>query len=510
MSQRHVERPRTSRLRHLRLSLCLSLLAAGGCNSLFNGFLDPTQVGRFKDEPVTTELRRSISVADEPLTEIEAQEPQPEDLEVPKGDYVLGPRDTIEINIRNYYGEGQALLERRSISDEGYITLPQIDEPIKAAGRTVLQLEQDLEKLIEEKGILVSPFNDATVVVTEARGLSYNVMGAFSAPRQYFIPRPDFRLLDAIAMAGDIAPIGGPQAPLVRNLYVFRRAAQGPSDEAEESDSAESAAGERGAEEAGFGNLEASDAAGAGDYPGSQAQPLEDEVVGPDMSGHWIYVNGEWKFVKPEAPPTAPRPETAPATRAAEAEPEQVEDWESLLEEEALGRTIVVPLAKLRSGDPRYNIVIRPGDTIYVPQPMQGEFYMLGNVLRPGVYSLTGREITIRQALAAAGGLAPLADPSRCELVRRLGGDQEQVISIDIDRILAGKDPDIILKPDDVINVGTNAAAPFLAVIRNAFRATYGFGFVYDRNFADIDSFNVQTNPKDRRRAERAALGLPF
>jgi hypothetical protein len=23
--------------------------------------------------------------------------------------------------------------------------------------------------------------------------------------------------------------------------------------------------------------------------------------------------------------------------------------------------------------------------------------------------------------------------------------------------------------------------------LRNAFRATYGFGFVYDRNFADID-----------------------
>jgi hypothetical protein len=36
-----------------------------------------------------------------------------------------------------------------------------------------------------------------------------------------------------------------------------------------------------------------------------------------------------------------------------------------------------------------------------------------------------------------------------------------------------------------VIEVGTSVRAPFWAVVRNAFRMTYGFGFVYDRNFAD-------------------------
>ena len=35
------------------------------------------------------------------------------------------------------------------------------------------------------------------------------------------------------------------------------------------------------------------------------------------------------------------------------------------------------------------------------------------------------------------------------------------------------------------MNVGTNALAPFLAAIRNGFRVTYGFGFLYDKNFAD-------------------------
>jgi polysaccharide biosynthesis/export protein len=31
--------------------------------------------------------------------------------------------------------------------------------------------------------------------------------------------------------------------------------------------------------------------------------------------------------------------------------------------------------------------------------------------------------------------------------------------------------------------VGTNAMASFLAAARGAFRVTYGFGFLYDRNF---------------------------
>jgi len=33
--------------------------------------------------------------------------------------------------------------------------------------------------------------------------------------------------------------------------------------------------------------------------------------------------------------------------------------------------------------------------------------------------------------------------------------------------------------------VGTDVRASFFAVLRHAFRMSYGFGFIYDRNFAD-------------------------
>jgi hypothetical protein len=69
-------------------------------------------------------------------------------------------------------------------------------------------------------------------------------------------------------------------------------------------------------------------------------------------------------------------------------------------------------------------------------------------------------------------------------LIRRLNDQQEQMIPINIEDIFLGKKPDIYLKANDVVAVGTNALSPFIAVIRNAFRFTYGFGFIYDRNFA--------------------------
>ncbi len=56
---------------------------------------------------------------------------------------------------------------------------------------------------------------------------------------------------------------------------------------------------------------------------------------------------------------------------------------------------------------------------------------------------------------------------------------------VNLEKIASGEQPDFFIKPDDLINVGTHPTARYRAVIRNAFRASYGFGFVYDRNFVD-------------------------
>jgi hypothetical protein len=146
-------------------------------------------------------------------------------------------------------------------------------------------------------------------------------------------------------------------------------------------------------------------------------------------------------------------------------------------------REIRVPLSELKNGNMKYNIIIRPGDLIDIPGPAQGVYYMAGHVNRPGVYQIVGQRVTLKQAIVAAGMFDAVAIPERTEVVRRIGGDKEVFASVDLDRIFAGEDPDIYIKPNDTINVGTNILAPFLAAIRDGFRITYGFGFIYDKNF---------------------------
>jgi protein involved in polysaccharide export with SLBB domain len=109
----------------------------------------------------------------------------------------------------------------------------------------------------------------------------------------------------------------------------------------------------------------------------------------------------------------------------------------------------------------------------------------MGEVSRPGVYSLTNRKITVKMALAAAGNLGPMAWPENAMLIRRVGDSEELMIPLNVEAIARGDEPDLFLKADDVLAVGTHVASTFMLVVKNAFRLTYGFGFIYDRNFSD-------------------------
>ncbi|MBT3199004.1 MAG: hypothetical protein HN350_03720 [Phycisphaerales bacterium] len=232
--------------------------------------------------------------------------------------------------------------------------------------------------------------------------------------------------------------------------------------------------------------------------------------AGPQADGKsekWIYVDGKWIKTVQKAPvalvpsgdgaPAVTPVKTAPVTKTATkiqprhrtTRPKRNDDafedpynWKDA-DQSGNSRLIFIDLARLQNGDSRLNIIIRDNDVIHVPVLEVGEFYVMGEVQRPGVYTLTGRKVTIKMALAAAGNLGPMAWPENSTLVRRIGHDQEQTTSVNLRAICAGKEPDQFLKPNDVLEVGTHWKASFLAVVRNAFRVSYGFGMIYDRNF---------------------------
>ena len=224
--------------------------------------------------------------------------------------------------------------------------------------------------------------------------------------------------------------------------------------------------------------------------PAEKAEPVKEAPTGHI---EWVFRNGRYIPIqvggpKPIEPTVRVQPEQPPGVAPGDAT--------MVASSAQIGaRTRLIRIPRLSIRDPQYNIVIKPGDSIFVPVDIVGECSVMGNVNRAGFINITGRPITLKQAIAAAGGLSPLAWPKRCEIVRRIGTNEEKVVRVDLDKIYSGEAPDFFIKPNDLINVGSHATARWRAVLRNAFRATYGFGFVYDRNFANKDFFGQTFNP---------------
>jgi len=186
----------------------------------------------------------------------------------------------------------------------------------------------------------------------------------------------------------------------------------------------------------------------------------------PDAPNDWVFFDNRWVPVL--------RPSSmAPLASGADAGTDLVTQ-----------RVIEIPVQPLINGSARHNIVIRPGDIIRVPPLPEGVVYVGGQVARPGTYNLpaTGK-LTLHRAVVAAGGLNSTAIPERTEIIRMVGPDRQAIVRLNLRAIAEGTQPDLVLKPDDQINVGTNFWAFPLAVIRQGFRFSYGFGFILDRNF---------------------------
>ena len=202
----------------------------------------------------------------------------------------------------------------------------------------------------------------------------------------------------------------------------------------------------------------------------------------------------DWQPPKPQTTDESPgtRPEYPSSPRPPWQEPDdQQKPWQGLGDEELASRiqqVIRIDLKKLRGGDLSQNVVIKAGDEIRVPYNSVGEFYVMGQVARAGPYSLTGRRLTVKHAIAVAGPLTSLADPQRCDIIRRIGEDREVFYRVNLQKLMQGTAHDMFLKPNDIINVGSHPVARWVATVRNSFRSTYGFGFVYDRNFSDKDA----------------------
>lgn len=428
---------------HWTLRAAVTVLGLGlvtGCET--KSFIDPSEMGRYNKEPLVLPILNSLNAGvEEPQDEfLNATDPRQEDLVASEADYVVGKNDLISVTIGDLVGPGVETTKTTRVSESGNISLPLIGQ-IKAAGLAEAELEQAISEAYAKAKIIEKA--QVTVTVNEARGRAFSILGAVGAPGQYAIVNSDFRVLDALVLARDVVAIGADY------IYIIRKVDSG--------------------------------APAVRPANGGTTQPTPETAPGSDV----FEPRGQ---ARPFSQPVLLQAGDSERVTQIANQPQAFQGFDQP-GPASDKRVIRIPIVPLKNGDLKWNVVIRPQDMIIVPQPTIGEYYMGGHVLRVGVYSLTGRKITLKQAIVSAGMLDQVAIPQRTDVIRRVGPDQEVYVRIDLAKIFAGEQPDIYLKPNDIVQVGTNAIAPFLAAVRGAFRFTYGFGFLYDQNFND-DDFN--------------------
>ncbi len=472
-----------------------------------NSFFNPAEVGRFdkanpfgRVTPVTWPILDSLAVDDPPREPWkDSVPPSAAELQVVHKPYVLGAGDVVTVSVFQLVVPGQESVQTRQINSQGDIELDFVGT-VHAAGLTTKRLRRRIVNTLINTGEMAppgphQPGPQVNVDLTEARRRVFSLIGTVVHPGTYNITTPDFRLLDALALAGDM-----PVSPEVHWLYVIRAESTTKKPAAKGQSSKVVSRSASTATTSGLSPSMLSAIANQLAHPPktvnhlSQAQreqQLLQQAVnsGPSGSGaaqpHYVYVNGHWVALNGAQMQTG-EPSTQPTPKAKMVSYNFAAAMKNFHKHGAATQNVKViriDIRKLREGDPRYNIVVHSGDIINVP-PVESKFYyMMGNVTRPGAYSISGDRVTIKQAIAAAGNLGPIAIPRRCELVRRIGHDQEMIIQVNLQAIFDGTAPDIFLKNNDILNIGTDFFAEPIAVIRNGFAATYGFGFTYDRNY---------------------------
>lgn len=116
------------------------------------------------------------------------------------------------------------------------------------------------------------------------------------------------------------------------------------------------------------------------------------------------------------------------------------------------GKVIPVNLTQLtQKGDLTQDLKLEPGDSVIAP--LADLVYLQGEVKAPGAVKYT-QDLTVVRAITQGGGFTPMSAGGRVDILRGKGEKKER-IRVDVDKMMRAPDenPDVLLKPDDIIFV---------------------------------------------------------
>ena len=114
---------------------------------------------------------------------------------------------------------------------------------------------------------------------------------------------------------------------------------------------------------------------------------------------------------------------------------------------------IDIDLQSMQQGASRQgNLFLQDKDMLFIPMPEN--YYILGEVKKPGAYPLDERDITLVEGIGLAGGFTNIAARNSTRIIRSENG-QQKIIRVRVDAITdSGRQlREIILQPNDIIIV---------------------------------------------------------
>ncbi len=114
-------------------------------------------------------------------------------------------------------------------------------------------------------------------------------------------------------------------------------------------------------------------------------------------------------------------------------------------------KLIWVDLKALLNGDPDFNVRMKKGDIVYIPDSSDTSVYVMGSVPKPGAYRLTPR-MTVLDALAQSGGPDEDAAPDKIGIYRAGAGkveivDFKDLVDVSRRANFALEDGDVVFVP---------------------------------------------------------------
>ena len=325
--------------------------------------------------------------------------------------YVLGPGDQVIVDI---YGDTQKS-QKLTVSPDGDVTVPGYG-PISVSGLSV----SGAQNRISSK--LGSYYSSSQIKVTvgQTRSIMVNVMGEVRAPGTYTVSAFS-TVFHALYRAGGISELG-----TLRNIKVFRQGRQISSVDVYEFILNGRLAGNV--------HLQDNDVIQVGPYEsivdisGHVKRPMAYEMrKGENLSALLRYCGGF----------------TGDAYKKLIRVQRNSDDLKSVFNVEEFD----YPVFKVNDGD----VVSVDG----IVDRYKNMVELSGAVFRPGMYQLGDKVFSVKSLLERADGMLPEAQTDRAILRRMKPNRTQEVITVNLEGIMSGMEPDMPLQNEDILYIST-------------------------------------------------------